>query len=196
MIIGITGGIASGKTEVANFLKDLGAVVIDTDEIAKEITKPGKDAYCEIIKTFGEDILLNNKEIDRKKLGGIVFSNIEARKKLENITHPEIMREMVRRIRDNPAPIIFLIIPLLIEKNMQKTVDSIWLIKAPKKNQIRQLMVRDNLTEEEAQKRIKSQMTTEDKEKFADVIIKNDGDINEVKERVRELYQKITEERR
>lgn len=191
MIIGITGGIASGKTEVANFLKELGAVVIDTDEIAKEITKPGKDAYCEIIKTFGEDILLDNKEIDRKKLGGIVFSNIEARKKLEDITHPEIMREMVRRIRDNPAPIIFLIIPLLIEKNMQKIVDSIWLIKTREENQIRRLMVRDNLTEEEAQRRIKSQTTTEDKEKFADVIIKNDGDINEVKEKVRELYQKI-----
>lgn len=191
MIIGITGGIASGKTEVANFLKELGAVVIDTDEIAKEITKPGKDAYCEIIKTFGEDILLDNKEIDRKKLGGIVFSNIEARKKLEDITHPEIMREMVRRIRDNPAPIIFLIIPLLIEKNMQKIVDSIWLIKTREENQLSRLMVRDNLTEEEAQRRIKSQTTTEDKEKFADVIIKNDGDINEVKEKVRELYQKI-----
>ncbi len=125
----------------------------------------------------------------------MVFSDGEERKKLENITHPKIMCEVGKRIKDKKAEVIFLVIPLLVEKNMQKTVDSIWLIKAGEENQLMRLMARDNLTEEEAQKRIKAQLPCKDKEKFADVIIKNDGDIQEVKERVRKLYQKIIEER-
>lgn len=195
MLIGLTGGIGSGKTLVANFLKEFGAIVIDTDEIAREIVNPGEEAYFEIVETFGKDILLPNKEIDRKKLGEMIFSSEDARQKLNAICHPRIMKEVAKRVSQySPNDIIFLVVPLLIEEKMQSFVDKIWLVKADKEIQLERILKRDNLTPQEAQARINSQMPTQEKEKFADVIIDNNGSFDNTKKQVEYLFKKLIEE--
>lgn len=182
-IIGLTGGIATGKSTVSKILKDNGYVVIDADSLARKVVEIGQPAYNEIVKNFGEDILNSDMTIDRKTLGRLIFSNDELKLVLNNITHPyiyqEIKKEINKKCRDNK--IVFLDIPLLFEeysKIMELGIDfqETWLVYVNEKTQLNRLMKRDNLDREESQKRINSQMSMNTKYRMADVIIDNNDD--------------------
>jgi len=194
-VVGLTGGIASGKSTVASFLKELGAYVIDADKVAREVVLPGRSAYSDIVKEFGEEILGPDGEINRSKLGGIIFQNPHARKRLNEITHPRIYNEIKKQVeerrKENPAGIIVMDIPLLIETGMTELADEVWLAALPEKQQINRLMERDGYTEEEAEKRIKSQMPLNEKRKFAHRIIDTSGLLKDTRSQVNFFWNQI-----
>ena len=191
-VIGLTGGIASGKNLVAGFLASCGAVVIDADQLAREVVAPGEPAYREIIAVFGEGILKPDGTLDRKALGGIVFSDAAARGVLEKITHPAIAERAALRLdreRRKGARVVFYMVPLLIEAGLMSTVDEIWLVTVYEETQITRLMQRDNISREEALRKIAAQMTLDEKVAYADVIIDNSGVPEETEQRVREEWE-------
>ncbi|WDV47304.1 dephospho-CoA kinase [Clostridiaceae bacterium M8S5] len=196
-IIGITGGIGTGKSTVSNILKKKGYVVIDADKIAKEALNIGKTAYYEVIKRFGENIIAYDKSIDRKKLGSIIFEKNEYRKILNDIVHPYVRNEIKRQIEINSdEKIIFLDIPLLFEgkDELEKEgiiMDEIWLVYAKKETQVRRLIKRDSLSEPEILSRIKSQMNIYKKRELSDVIIENEGNINELESKADEKLNRV-----
>lgn len=167
LVIGLTGGIASGKSTVANMLIEKGITVIDADIIAKQAVEKGMPAYRQIIDEFGEDILLSNGDIDRKKLGALVFTNEQKRLALNAIVHPAVRQEMLNR-RDeavaNREAFVVLDIPLLFESKLESLVDKIIVVSVTKDLQLERLMKRNQLTEEEAVSRIRSQMPLEEKQ--------------------------------
>ncbi|KNF09476.1 dephospho-CoA kinase [Gottschalkia purinilytica] len=184
-IIGITGGIATGKSTVSNMIKDKGFVVIDADQIARDIVKIGTPAYKEIVLVFREKILNSQKEIDRSRLGHIIFNDDNARNTLNKITHPHIINEIKSLIElySKTNDVIFLDIPLLIEirdsilENGIK-IDEIWIVYADEDTQLKRLMKRDKLDYNSAVKKMKAQMHIDEKVKYADVIINNNEGID------------------
>jgi len=176
LLIGLTGGIASGKSKISLFLKSQGAVIIDADEIARYVVKPMSSAWKNIVEAWGMDILKPDRSLDRQKLASIVFSNKKELEKLNNITHPEIIREIKDRISREPdGRLIVLDAPLLIESGLYTIVDYVWLVSVTEATQIKRLQERDGMTLEEAGKRISMQMPLEEKKKYAHVIIDNNG---------------------
>jgi|LSQX01.2.fsa_nt_gb dephospho-CoA kinase len=182
-IIGLTGGIATGKTTVSKILTGNGYVVIDADILSRSVTKKGEPAFTQIVKEFGENILNEEGSIDRKVLGKIIFSDEKLKLRLNNITHPyifeEIKKQIIKKCRENK--IVFVDIPLLFEEYSKLNeaninFDEIWLVYVEKSSQLNRLMKRDELNIQEAGKRIGSQMPIEEKLKLADVIINNNED--------------------
>lgn len=167
LVIGLTGGIASGKSTVANMLIEKGITVIDADIIAKQAVEKGMPAHRQIIDEFGEDILLPNGDIDRKKLGALVFTNEQKRLALNAIVHPAVRQEMLNR-RDkaiaNREAFVVLDIPLLFESKLESLVDKIIVVSVTEELQLERLMKRNQLTEEEAVSRIRAQMPLEEKQ--------------------------------
>ena len=159
MLIGLTGGIATGKSTVCKILKDLGVEIIDADQIAHNVLK-NKEVVKNIKKEFGFHILDDNGEIDRKKLGQVVFNDQKKLKKLESFTHPKIFEIIKNRLEvlDTDNKLVVLDAPLLFEVALDKEVDETWVIYADKKTQIKRIVKRDNLTKKEAEKRIDTQM--------------------------------------
>ncbi|HHY91391.1 MAG TPA: dephospho-CoA kinase [Clostridiales bacterium] len=192
-VIGITGGIASGKTTVSNLLKEFGYPVIDADVIARQIVEKGKPALEKIRGTFGEEVIQPDGTLNRKRLAQIVFSDPEQRKKLNDITHGPILDEILREIdfyKNNSAhKIVFVDAALLIEMNMVSLVDEVWLIAVDRDIQQKRLMERDGLNETEALKRIESQMSLEAKKKYATIIIDNSKDFEHLKNQVMEALK-------
>lgn len=182
IIIGITGGSGCGKTTVANILKEFDAYIIDADKIAHKITEKAEEAYYEIIEAFGQEILTEEKCIDRKILGNIVFSNKDKLQILNSITHKYIIKEINQQINFAKNQKIFKYIvldaPLLIETNLYKIVDTVWLIYADEQVRIKRLMNRDNASKEIIQKRIAMQTPFEHNKKFAHFIIYNNENSN------------------
>ena len=197
MLIGLTGGIASGKSLVAGELKRLGAYLIDADEIAREVVKRGLPAYSEIVKEFGEKILNPDKTINRKELGRIVFSNPELRKRLEQITHPRIRKKIEAEISaikaKNPKAVIVVDAALLIEGGLYKKMDKVIVVCADEKTQIKRLTERDGLAIEDAKNRISSQMPLREKRKYADFVVENvEGKSKEkIKDEVKTIFEKL-----
>jgi dephospho-CoA kinase len=195
LLLGVTGGIASGKTTVSNMLKDLSAHTIDFDMLARYVVEPGKQALREIIAYFGEDVLLKDGHLDRKKLGGIVFKDEEKRKKLEGITHPYILEEFTRRVSEiakkNPYAIIQAVIPLLFEVNLQHLVHKILVVYVPKERQIERLIARDRITKDEAANILKAQLPISEKVIYSDFMINNDCPVEETKKQVEDLWQTL-----
>jgi dephospho-CoA kinase len=197
MLIGLTGGIASGKSLVAEALKRLGAHLIDADEIAREVVKPGLPAYLDIAKEFGEGIFNPDKTINRKALGKLVFSNPEIRKRLEQITHPRILDEINKNIKavkgKNPDAIIVVDAALLIEAGLYKKMDKVIVVYTDKKTQIERMMKRDGFTMDEAKNRISAQMPLQEKRKYADFVIENvEGKgQDEVKKEVKRIFEEL-----
>jgi len=195
LLLGVTGGIASGKTTVANMLKDLGAHTIDFDIIARHVVEPGKQALKEIIAYFGEQVILKNGHLDRKKLSGIVFQDKEKRKKLESITHPYILEEFTRRVSEiakkNPYAIIQAVIPLLFEVNLQHLVHKILVVYVPKERQIERLVARDGITKNEAANILRAQLPISEKVIYSDFMINNDCPVEETKKQVEDLWQTL-----
>lgn len=203
VLIGITGGIGTGKSTVSNILRNKGYVIIDADIIAREALEVGKPGYDDVIDYFGTDIITYDKSIDRRKLGEIVFNNNDLIKKLNDIVHPHVYNQIKHLIELNSKQnnIIFLDIPLLIEEkdilySNGIIMDHIWLVYADRETQLNRILKRDNLSKDEAISRINSQMSIEDKRKQADVIIENKGDLKELEHQIDDKLKEILSIRR
>ena len=192
-VVGLTGGIGSGKSTVSGILAKLGAKIIDADLVSREIMEKGKEAYNEIVDCFGKEILDKEGNIDRKKLGSIVFSDKEKLKRLNEITHPKIIDKIKKMIEEekDKNKVIVIDAALLIETGLYKLVDEVWLVVVDIDTQIKRVMERDGFSCEEALKRIKSQMPLEEKIKYADFIINNSKDLRKTEEQVRLLWQRF-----
>ncbi len=193
-LVGLTGGIASGKSTVAAILKQLGAAVINADELSREVVQPERDAWKEIVKTFGADILQQDKTLDRKKLRTIVFDNPEARKKLEAIIHPKVRALAEERIRELAAAgrsIIVYEVPLLFEGQLPHWLRPVILVACDINTQKKRLRDRDHLTATEAQRHIGAQMSLEEKRKLADYVIENTGSLEDLKQEVKSVLETI-----
>ena len=187
-VIGLTGGIASGKSTVSKLLKKMGAVIIDADIVSREIMVRGTEAYNKIVEYFGKEILKEDGEIDRKKLGNIVFADRRKLKKLNEITHPIIIERIKEKIEEerkkNQQNAVVLDAALLIEMKLYKMVDEVWLVVVDSKTQIKRIMERDKLSYKDAINRIKSQMPLDEKMKYADFIINNSKDFKAMEKQV------------
>jgi len=196
-VIGLTGGIASGKTTISNILKELGAIIIDADKIARKVVERGSPALKEIEEHFGSEILFENMRLNRKKLGNIVFNDTESLKKLNEIVHPYIVEKIIDEINRYRETynnrVIILDAALLIELNLMNLVEEVWLIVVPEKMQLERLVERENISTDQAQKRIDVQMAFEDKKKYADLIIDNSKDLAYLQAQIEENWERIIE---
>ena len=176
-IIGLTGGLASGKSTVTKTLEKLGAIIIDSDELAHSIMQPYKPAWNDIVKLFGTEILNSDETINRDLLGQIVFNDAKKLKELNQITHwriAERYKEDLRVIKkENPNAIVVMEIPLLYETHAERICDEVWVVWVDRETQIERLMKRDNISQEDAIKRIEAQMDLDEKASMADVVIDN-----------------------
>lgn len=198
-IIGLTGGIATGKSTVSEILKNNGYTVIDADIIAREVVRIGKPSYEKIKESFGNGVLLENKEIDRKKLGSIVFNDIYKLSLLNELTHPYIYEEILNQINKNKEKnrqIIFIDIPLLFEEEdkIKKSgieFDQIWLVASDEDIQVQRLMKRDKISKEEAIKKINLQMNLKEKIDKSDLVIYNNSSKKELEVTVLKTLRRI-----
>jgi dephospho-CoA kinase len=203
LLVGVTGGIASGKSTVARMLEELGAPVIDFDALSRSVVEPGKPAWKDIVAYFGEQVLLEDKTLDRKKISEIVFRDPEKRKRLEGFTHPRIYEDFRRLVKEytqeDPDVIIQVVVPLLIEANLQYLFHKLLLVYIPQEKQIERLMGRDKISREMAQNILTAQLPIDEKKGYADFIVDNSGSLEETKRQVGEVWQKLKkfqEERR
>ncbi|MGB9839850.1 dephospho-CoA kinase [Thermovenabulum sp.] len=196
-VIGLTGGIASGKSTVSGILREKGAYIIDADEISKALVEPGKPAYLEIVKHFGQEILNEDGSLRRKKLGRIVFADKEKLALLNKITHPKIVEEIKRRLEEaarRNERVVVIDAALLIELGLYKMVEEVWLVTIDEKTQLERLLKRDSfLDEKEAKDRIRAQMPQEEKVKYATRIINNSGDFSQLLKQVEEYWRELVE---
>jgi dephospho-CoA kinase len=193
--VGLTGGIASGKSTVARMLAEKGAILIDFDDLAHAVEIPGGLVWREIVGHFGEGILLPDRRIDRLKLGAIVFSDRQKRAILDRLVHPAVFAEWQKRLREiekeRPDAVVLSDIPLLFEAGVEKMVDLVLLVYIPPEEQIRRLMVRSSFTPEEAERRVASQMPIGEKILRADIVIRNEGPIEETAREVNRAWEEL-----
>jgi len=193
-LIGLTGGIASGKSTVAAILRRLGAAIVNADELAREVVQPGTPGWKEIVETFGPEALQPDQSLDRQKLRKIVFSDPAARKKLEAIIHPKVRALAQQRFQERAAAgdeIVVYEVPLLFEGNLQDSLRPIILVAADTSTQKERLKKRNQLGESEAEKHISAQMSLEEKRRLADYVIENDGSLEDLERQVRDVLAKI-----
>ena len=190
--IGLTGGIASGKSTVTDAMQELGAVILNADLVGHEAYEPGKPAYDDLIKAWGQDIVdPETKFIDRRKLGGIVFSDPAALHTLNSIVWPRIYDMVAERFdayRKDDVDVVVLEAAVLIEANWMPLVDEVWVTTTSEEEASRRLQARSSITEEQALARIRSQITNQERLNHADVVIDTNRTIPEVQERVHELW--------
>ncbi len=202
--IGLTGGIGSGKSTVAKMLAEHGAVVIDADQIVRELQAPGTPALAEIVAAFGPAILCPDGSLDRPALGAIVFQDPEARKRLNAIVHPKVGAEMARReqaAREAGAPLVVLDVPLLLEGRVSGTggaaqlgFDAIVVVWVPEEVQISRTCARDGCEPAEARRRMAAQMPLDRKRELADHVIDNSGALEQTRTQVNQLWRTLTQE--
>ena len=193
-LIGLTGGIASGKSTVAKILERLGAAIVNADVLSREVVEPGRDAWKEIVDAFGAEVLQTDQTLDRQKLRAIIFDRPEARKKLESIIHPRVRALAEERIRQHAAAgyeIIVYEVPLLFEGNLQDALRPVILVACAADTQRRRLQHRDQLDAAAAQKHIEAQMSLAEKRRLADYVIENDGNLEDLERQVRAVLEKI-----
>ena len=191
-VIGLTGGIGSGKSTVSGFLAELGAVIIDADKVGHEALKPDTVVWREVVAAFGRKILTLDGDINRKKLGEIVFRNSESLLRLNQIMHPrmyDVVKAQLEGYRKQGVGAVVLEAPLLIEANWTSLVDEVWVMVASEATVLRRLKENFGLSEPESLARIHSQLPSEERVKYADVIINTDCDLDELKAKVKELWQ-------
>ncbi|WP_251716948.1 dephospho-CoA kinase [Lactobacillus agrestimuris] len=197
LILGLTGGIATGKSTADHFLKQKGIPIIDADQIAHDLYQVGKPAWKEIKDQFGREYLNSDQTINRKKLGQLVFNDQNELELLNKITHPLVHEEINRQIKQEiskKSRLVILDIPLLFESHAEKMCDQVLVITLPEKMQITRLMERNNLTKEQAIARIHSQMPLSEKEVKATYVISNSGTVNDLYEKLDNLLNKIEAE--
>jgi dephospho-CoA kinase len=193
--LGLTGGIASGKTTVSVFFSECGALVVDADRIAHAATANGLPAWKAVVAHFGESILGPDGEIDRRRLGEIVFRKPAERKRLEVIIHPHVFAQITadieRAAADQPNALVVLDVPLLFETGMDRDLDAVAVVYVPEIIQIERLIARDGLTPEQARARIDSQMPIEEKRRRADIVIDNTGPLETTRRQVRGICRRL-----
>jgi len=195
LLVGLTGGIASGKSTVSDILEILGAELIDFDLIARRVVQPGTPGLKAIVKHFGKHILTEDGTLDRKKLSKIVFQDSKKRKNLESFTHPLIYEEFFKRMETiaekDPDAVILVSIPLLIEQNLQYAFDNLIFIYVTQKTQVERLALRDGISTKEANNILKSQFPIDEKASFANFIINNENTIEETKKQVNRVWGEL-----
>jgi len=193
-VIGLTGGIGSGKSTVSRFLAELGAVIIDADKVGHEALKPDTELWREVVAAFGRQILTPGGDIDREKLGEIVFSNPDSLLRLNRIVHPrlyEVVKAQLEECRRQGIEVVVLEAPLLIEAGWTSLVNEIWVTVASEATVLRRLQERTGLSEPESLSRIRSQLSFVERVRYADVTIDTDCDPDELRARVEKLWQKF-----
>ena len=185
--VGLTGGIASGKSAVAGVFADLGAVVIDTDAIAREVVEPGTPGLAHVVAAFGPQILGPDGHLDRKRLRSIVFADADSRRRLEHILHPLIRAAMNERSAVAEGPYQVLVIPLLVESGLSTSVDRVLVVDCPDNLQLERVMRRDRASELEARAILRAQTSRAERLALADDVIVNDSDLGALERKVREL---------
>ena len=193
-VIGLTGGIGSGKSAVAQFLAELGAVMLDTDRVGHEALKPDTETWREVVAAFGRQILTPQGDVDRKKLGEVVFGNPEALLRLNQIVHPQIgkmVKAQLEEYQRRGVRVVVLEIPLLIETGGASLVDEVWVTVASESAVLRRLEERSELSRQQSLARIRSQTSNEERIKHANVVINNDGSLDELKAKIEELWRKL-----
>ena len=198
LLVGLTGGIATGKSLVSEILRGLGTYIIDADKIAREVVEPQKPAWLEIVEFFGKDIVNKDRTINRKRLGEIVFNDPLKKRKLEEIVHPRVIEEESRMVKEylkiKPDGIVIIDAALLIEAGSHKRVDKLIVVYADKETQTKRLMERDGLSRPDAEKRIASQMPLDEKVKMADFVIDNSKSIEGTQRQTIDIFNKLRNE--
>jgi dephospho-CoA kinase len=193
-VVGLTGGVSTGKSTILMYLKELGAVVLSADDASHRLTAIGGEALPAIRETFGDAVFLQDGALDRRTLGEIVFRDPACRRALEAIIHPAVQRDTLREIAkagEEGARIVFMEVPLLYETGMDALCGEVWVAYLDAETQTLRLMNRDRLTREQAEARIQSQMPLEEKAKRADVVIKTDKPVPDVQKEVAHLYRDL-----
>ena len=190
-VLGLTGGIGSGKSMVASMFAQLGADVIDADQLAREVVQPGQPALEEIAAAFGRDILLPDGRLDRGMLARIIFADPVARARLNAITHPRIQERMATEmaLRGSRPGVLIVDIPLLFENDRTSSVESVIVVWVDPKTQLRRLIERDGLTADEARQRIAAQMPLDEKRARADLVVDNSGSRENTRRQVEAIYR-------
>lgn len=189
LTIALTGGIASGKSEVSRLFEALGAPVIDTDCISRQLVEPGKPALLEIVEYFGPAVLNSDGTLNRKKLGQQIFSSETKRHRLESILHPRIRDEVTRQLQMIDAPYVIVVIPLLLESRYPITVDRVLVVDASQELQRQRLIQRNAISEAEADKMLQAQTTNLKRLAVADDVISNLGSLKDLQAEVERLHQ-------
>jgi dephospho-CoA kinase len=193
-VIGLTGGIGSGKSTVSQILTELGAVVLDADKVGHEAYQPGTETWKEVVVAFGQEVVAADGSIDRKKLGAIVFGDPEALTRLNQIVHPRMHNMMADRIeeyRRQGVKVVVLEAAILLEAGWTPLVDEVWLTVTSEPTVIRRVRERTGLPEEQIRSRIRSQLSNEERKKQASVVISNDGSLDELRVKVEELWEEL-----
>ena len=195
LLLGVTGSIATGKTTVAGMLEELGARTIDFDVLSRVVVEPDKPAWQDIVAFFGEQILADDRSLDRTKLREIVFQDLEKKKKLESFQHPRIFEEFIKQVEqyagEDPNVIIQAVVPLLIEVNMQSFFHNILMVYASEDEQKKRLMQRDGSSEEMAMNMIRSQLSVDEKKGYCDLVLDNSGSLEQTRIQVEKLWKKL-----
>ena len=193
-VIGLTGGIGSGKSTVSQFLAELGVTIINADKVGHEVFKPDTEAWREVVAAFGKQVVSANGNIDREKLGAIVFGNPETRARLNQIMHPRIydlVKAQLEEYRRQGVAVVVIEAPLLVEAGWTSLVDEVWVTTASEDTVLSRLKERTGLSEGESRARIRSQLPTEERILHADVVIDTDCDLDELKAKVKELWRRL-----
>ncbi|MFZ0368736.1 MAG: dephospho-CoA kinase [Halobacillus sp.] len=193
VVIGLTGSIASGKSTVSQMFSKFNIPVVDADHLSRKVVEPGEPAYNKIVETFGFQILQDDRTIDRKRLGKIIFSDEEKRQQLNSIVHPQVRQEMLEerdayKAEDYPA--VVLDIPLLFESKLTSYVDRTMVVYVDEEIQLKRLMERDRSEREEAEERIQAQLSIAEKAKMADAVIDNNGSVEESFQQLKDILHK------
>ena len=194
MIIGLTGGIGSGKTAVSETFEDLGITVVDADLASRVVVEKGKPCLEKIAEHFGEDILNENSELDRAKLREIIFNSSEEKKWLESLLHPAIAGQIQDELKASTSAYTILVSPLLLETNQKEFCSKVLIVDVPVEVQVDRTLKRDGVSEEQVQSIIKSQISREARLELADEIIMNDGNLEDLKLAVKDLHQRFISE--
>ncbi|MBI4247133.1 MAG: dephospho-CoA kinase [Candidatus Rokubacteria bacterium] len=198
MLVGLTGGIATGKSTVSAMLRALGAVIIDADQLAREVVEPGAPALAQIVAAFGRGVLGPDGRLDRKALGAIVFADADRRRRLEALTHPPIRERLTRRLAELTAQkfqgLAIFDAPVMIESGTYTTMDRLVVVITDEATQLARLMARDGIDRTEALRRIRSQMPLAEKAKLADHVIDNSGDRAATEAQVRRVHAALLAE--
>jgi dephospho-CoA kinase len=195
LLIGVTGGIACGKTEVCKVFQKKGAIIISGDQIGKEVVEKNKKVLQELVQTFGKEILNKNQSLNRRKLGEIVFASKESKDKLNRIIHPYLLRELRKRIEDlkkkNYEGVVAVDAALIVEWGLQKELDYLIFVESKKKGKIKRLQKQKGYSRKEALDRIKSQLPEMTKKRLADFVIINDKELSQLRRKAEKIWNKL-----
>jgi dephospho-CoA kinase len=195
LLVGLTGGMGSGKTTVGKLFEALGSYILDADKICRSLVEPGKPAWQEIIGLLGNGILRDDQTLDRRKIADIIFNDPEKKKALETILHPRVMKEEQAIYKDilksDPGALVIIDAALLIESENCRKVDRVIVIACDVETQLHRIMDNNTFSREDAQRRLQQQMPLEEKIKFADYVLHNNSGLSELKEKVEALFHQL-----